>query len=329
MIKPSRVIEIELSQPLASVTGLEGFGHVRGLVQLYGDPLGWVDVPVKDGECRGDDLAAAILAEQGQRLVARLLAAGVAAGADLERMALPQLLALVGSVPELERRPRVTVALCWPIAEVGVDTGVDTGVDSAGSASGEHAVWAESLAAIANLVLTPERSKFTQPESKQPESARPEQYLEILVVGAPAPPLVADLQYRYLPSAELDLNQLRNLAIAQAQGDIIAFLSPEVRVTPGWLAGLVRAFVEDPSLAAVSGPLVPSKQITASLNLLEQHLLWAQGWERQRCRMAIAPNTTQPKSCSNPVSIPKILPSASPPSWGQTPLRISRAAYLP
>lgn len=249
MMKPSRVIEIELTQTLETITGLEDFGALRALVMLQGCPLGWVHLPVRDGECAVQGLAAAILAEYRPRIVQWLLAQGLAAGLDVGQATLAQLLACASENAEAEvsslPRPSVTVALCWPVSEMKDGC--------------EH--WAKTLAALAQV----EKSS--------------DQDLEILVVGAPAGG--ESDAYRYVASAESDLGQLRNLAIAQAQGDIIAFLAPDIVVRPTWLSTLVQGFVQDPSVAAMSGPLVPGASMQASAHLLERHQLLPQSFDYQ------------------------------------------------
>lgn len=48
----------------------------------------------------------------------------------------------------------------------------------------------------------------------------------------------------------------RNCALAQARGEIVAFLDDDVRAGPGWLAALSAVFA-DPSVLAAGGPLFP------------------------------------------------------------------------
>ncbi len=256
MMKPSRVIEIELTQALETITGLEAFGAVRALVMLQGTPLGWVQVAVREGECAAQDLAAAILAEYRPRILQWLLAQGLGAGLDVGQATLAQLLSCASENARADvsspSRPSVTVALCLPVS----DGPVSDGLVSGGKDSSD--CWSKTLAALAQL------------------EKGPEQDLEILVVGAPA---AGDRDaYRYVASAESDLSRLRNLAIAQAQGDIIAFLAPDIAVRPTWLSTLVQSFVQDPSVAAMSGPLVPWESMQAATHILDRHQLLPQSF---------------------------------------------------
>jgi hypothetical protein len=63
-VQPEKTIDLELSQPLAQVEGLHGYGALHGLVRLHGDPLGYVRVPLHEGRCTGEQLVGAVLSER-------------------------------------------------------------------------------------------------------------------------------------------------------------------------------------------------------------------------------------------------------------------------
>jgi O-antigen biosynthesis protein len=58
--QPIRVLNLELSRPVAELTGLDGYGSARLLVRGHGVPLGFVDVDVRDGVCPADAIRAAV-----------------------------------------------------------------------------------------------------------------------------------------------------------------------------------------------------------------------------------------------------------------------------
>jgi hypothetical protein len=47
--RPIKVVELELSQPLADISGLVGYQALHALVRLHGAPLGWVRLPLANG----------------------------------------------------------------------------------------------------------------------------------------------------------------------------------------------------------------------------------------------------------------------------------------
>ena len=60
---------------------------------------------------------------------------------------------------------------------------------------------------------------------------------------------------RVLREAALGVSHARNRAVAEARGEIIAFIDDDVRVEPGWLAAL-RAPFTDPAVLAAGGPII-------------------------------------------------------------------------
>ena len=59
---------LELARPLPEVSGLTGYQAVRALVRWHGTPLGYINVPVRDGGCSVSALRAAIARMPGGRL---------------------------------------------------------------------------------------------------------------------------------------------------------------------------------------------------------------------------------------------------------------------
>ncbi len=61
---------------------------------------------------------------------------------------------------------------------------------------------------------------------------------------------------RVLSEPRAGVSHARNLAVAEACGEIIAFLDDDVRAEPGWLAAL-RAVFRSPDVLAAGGPILP------------------------------------------------------------------------
>ena len=61
---------------------------------------------------------------------------------------------------------------------------------------------------------------------------------------------------RYLREPKPGLDFARNRAVAEAQGEILAFVNDDAVVDRGWLRGLRKALAENPDAAAITGPVL-------------------------------------------------------------------------
>jgi glycosyltransferase involved in cell wall biosynthesis len=62
---------------------------------------------------------------------------------------------------------------------------------------------------------------------------------------------------RHLPSSSRGLSRARNVGIAHARGEILAFTDDDCLVRSDWVASLARAFAQHPEVAAVTGGSLP------------------------------------------------------------------------
>ena len=62
---------------------------------------------------------------------------------------------------------------------------------------------------------------------------------------------------RHLPSSSRGLSRARNVGIAQARGEILAFTDDDCLVRSDWVASVARAFDRHPEIAAVTGGSLP------------------------------------------------------------------------
>ena len=91
MLNPIKVVDIELSRPLNTLEGLEGYMGVQGLVRLHGKPIGYVKAPITDGRCTATTLSKLILEKHSRTIINRLLQNGLAAGVKSENLRLEDL----------------------------------------------------------------------------------------------------------------------------------------------------------------------------------------------------------------------------------------------
>lgn len=90
---------------------------------------------------------------------------------------------------------------------------------------------------------------------------------------------------RYVREPQPGLDRARNRAIADAQGDILAFTDDDVIVDPRWAAALGAAFAGDPEVMAVTGLVIPSELESDAQVLFERYRSFNRGFERVRAQV--------------------------------------------
>lgn len=66
----------------------------------------------------------------------------------------------------------------------------------------------------------------------------------------------------------------RNLAIGQAEGEIIAFVDDDAVVSTDWVSEIVRVFSEDESVIGVTGPITPLWQTDTAADWVPPEFYW-------------------------------------------------------
>jgi GT2 family glycosyltransferase len=74
---------------------------------------------------------------------------------------------------------------------------------------------------------------------------------------------------RRVPEPRVGLDFARNRALAEARGEVVAYLDDDVAVDRGWLAGLRRAWSENPDAGCVTGNVLPMALDTEAQVLFE------------------------------------------------------------
>ncbi len=249
MLKPIKVIDIEMSRPLVTLEGLDSYRAVKGLVRLHGKPIGSVDVPVIQGRCRAAALGKAILEQHGEAMLGGLLqdylAAPAASGVDA-------LQALLAARPPAspEAAPLVTVAVCTRDRAADISLCLD-------------ALMRLDYPALDILVVD------NAPSTNATERLLREHYTQVRYVSEPRP----------------GLDWARNRAIIEARGEIIAYTDDDVIVDSGWVRALVDVFTENPDVMAVTGLVVPHELETEAQILFEQYNGFGRGFERRWFRV--------------------------------------------
>jgi GT2 family glycosyltransferase len=244
MLSRIKVMDIDLDRPLSDIEGLDGYAALQGLVRIHDTPIGYVKLPVTDGRCAATTLRAASIEHHSWAIMRHLLA---------DALAVPQ---------------RNGAGLIdWPNAAHPVSSGPLPLVTVAVCTRDRTALLAGCLDSLGRLDYPA---------------------LDLLVVdNAPSDPTTARLvgnrypQVRYVCEPRPGLNWARNRAIAEAQGEIIAYTDDDVVVDPGWVKALARVFAQHPEVMAVTGLVVPYELETEAQMWFERYGGFGRGFERQ------------------------------------------------
>ena len=107
------------------------------------------------------------------------------------------------------------------------------------------------------------------------DAVRDDAPLDVLVIeNAPSSPRMQEVcearsGVRYVAEPLVGLDFARNRAIAEARGEVVAFLDDDVIVDRAWLRGLRRAWAENPDAGCVTGLVLPMKLETEAQLLFE------------------------------------------------------------
>jgi GT2 family glycosyltransferase len=246
--RPIKVVEVELSEPLAGYGELAGYAALHALMRLHGAPLGWVKLPLANGRCSAAALSKAILEQHSWPIIRHLVADGLHAPLEPRGLRLEQL--LEQPHPRYDGPyPSVTVAVCT--RERPADL-------------------ARCLAALVRLEY-PHLELLVIDNAPRTEATKQ---------------LVAQYeQVRYVCEPRPGLSWARNRAIAEAGGEVVAFTDDDVVVDAGWVAALGRVFGENAEVMAVTGLVAPLELETESQQLFELNGGFGRGFERQWYRL--------------------------------------------
>lgn len=246
MLYPIKVIDIELSQPIPTIEGLDGYMGVQGLVRLHGVPLGYVKAPISLGKCTAATLSKLILEEHNWAIICQLIRNGLASPDRPTEFTLENLI----NLPPVEFEgewPLVTVAVCTRDRPDDIKL---------------------CLEAIAQLDY-PNLDILVVDNAPTTESTKDliDQYYP---------------QVRYVREPRPGLDWARNRAILEAKGEIIAYTDDDVVVDRGWVKAIALAFSEHPKVMAVTGLVVPYELETEAQVLFEKYGGFGRGFEQQR-----------------------------------------------
>ena len=245
MLYPIKVVDIELSRPIQTVEGLDGYLGLKGLIRLHGVPIGYVNAPVTLGHCTAETLSKLILEQHSWGIICQLLKNGMASPQHPEDLTLENLIGL----------PPVEYSGEWPLVTVAVCTR-DRPEDMK-----------LCLEALSHLDY-PNLDILVVDNAPQTESTK-----ELVETHYPS--------VRYVREPRPGLDWARNRAILEAKGEIIAYTDDDVVVDPDWVKALAQVFTENLEVMAVTGLVVPYELEAESQVLFEMYGGFGRGFERK------------------------------------------------
>ncbi|MGI0493148.1 glycosyltransferase [Alkalinema pantanalense CENA528] len=234
-----KFIDIELSQPLPTLTGLGSYQQVQGLVRLWGEVLGWVWIPVRSGICSAAAIAEAIFPKYARPVSQKLLA---------QRLLRPT----VGS---------------WRVADWLDENGLLQ--DRSDRQTPASQPWPSLTVVVPVLPEEADRAteglQFLQQAVQQAIATMPTAELTVIIVEiTPCNDRLQSLirtdypSFRYRSTDNPSVNAARNLALQESQGEIVAFTTPLAQVDRAWLTTIVQSFIQHPNLSLLTGLVVPT-----------------------------------------------------------------------
>jgi glycosyltransferase involved in cell wall biosynthesis len=256
--EPIRLLEVELSEPLLAIEATDpktsqAYRRARLLVRLHTRPLGLVDVEMDERGLQPSEYAGAIWQRLGGAINAHLRGDGLREAADLG----PEGLAPTQPPACLKERHRLLAEA--PFVSVIVCTRDRT----------------EQLQGCLRSLL----------ELDYPD------YEVVVVDNAPKAEDTAELfrrtyanhpHIRYVREDRPGLSWARNCGLRHARGEIVAFTDDDVIADRHWLAAVATAFQAAPSVACVTGQVLPAELETEAQVRFEQFGGFSKGRGFQR-----------------------------------------------
>jgi GT2 family glycosyltransferase len=240
---PGVVGDIELSQQLPDLSAHDPIGRRVGqaclLVRLFSEPLGLLTLDLPDGGLPARELGAAIEERYGPAIRERVSAGGGDPSLSIvDGVVLPGESPFLASRAEILRTaPPITVVVCTRERP-------------------------DALATCLESLLLQEYPKFRiLVADNAPATDATEQVVRAAARRGPI---------EYLRAPIPGLSHARNVAVAAAPREILAWIDDDEVADPHWLAEIARALHEHPEADVVSGVIVPAELETVAQVWFEQ-----------------------------------------------------------
>lgn len=266
---PTRIVEIELNQPLSDLPALKDltgqpYRKALCLARLHSQPLGIAEIALDNGTLSAQTLAHRIWQALGEQVNSHLQQDGLA-----------------------------------PISKLG-EQGISTSATPACLEKRAHFLARAPFASV--IVATRNRPELLQRCLQALLALRYPHYEIIIVDNAPSTSATADLieqsyqhisQVRYVREDCPGLSHARNRGIQEARGEILAITDDDVVVDSNWLLELAQGFEgskaeskaeskeESEKIVCVSGLVLPMEIETQAQGWFEQYGGYSKGFTRR------------------------------------------------
>jgi GT2 family glycosyltransferase len=238
---PVRMLDIELTRPLAAVPYDGRHRRLCVLARLHMEPVGVCIVNMGQEGLTSDQLAAALWPEFRELVSKRFAAAG---------LPVPRLLARDGLKADPE---------AWPFVQ-------------------RRLAMLPTAPFISVIICTRDRPDSVKNCLRHLVRQDYPRFEIIVVDNAPTSNAVRafadawheDRPLRYVLESRPGLSWARNAGIAASSGEIVAFLDDDEEPDSQWLAGLACSFAQGADIACVSGMVLPARLDTEAQELFEQ-----------------------------------------------------------
>jgi GT2 family glycosyltransferase len=249
---PTAVRAVDLDQPIGDILlppSLSGQPYASLLVvpRLHGYPLGTLtlDLPDPSG-VPGERLSSAIWDVMAEQIEAHLDADGIVTTNGPK------------SSPPAGAQCHLAPARTGPLASVVINTCAD--VDA-------------TLRCLAAVLALPYEPFEVIVVDNRPAGSR--------VRAAVSERFRDDRRVRVVDETRPGLATARNAGLREAEGELIAVIDDDVVVDPDWLGRAVRRFQDEPSVACVTGLILPAELETRDQVLIERFAAFGKGFSRR------------------------------------------------
>jgi glycosyltransferase involved in cell wall biosynthesis len=249
---PIGLLDIDVSEPIREITGLDRYVGARALIRWRGDPVGSLELPVSQGRIDPAVIRARVVEACGNAILKRALEAAILcghAGCPIEEL-------FEAVRPDPDDMPGISVAICTRDRPDDLMRALDAVRRQAGGVS-----------EILSIDNAPSEGTLRE---------RMESALAEIPGSAPV---------RYIHEPRPGLDWARNRAIQEATCDIIAFTDDDTEADPGWARAIAHAFEADPTAMAVTGLVVPLELETEAQLLFELLGGFGRGYQRRRVQV--------------------------------------------
>jgi GT2 family glycosyltransferase len=248
--KPTKVIALEISQPLRDLVGLDGYERIQVLVRQFGSPIGYVRMPVTGGRCAADSVMKTILEKYPWSIIYGVVDERLRSGPLRNRIRVEEMFGPFAPDDPTRPAPTVTIAVCTRDRTTDLKMCLD---------SLERIEYPElDILVVDNAPATDGTERLLR-----------EHYPSIRYVREPRP----------------GLDWARNRAIIEARGEIVAFADDDTVADPHWVRALADVFSENPDVMGVTGLVVPYEIETEAQYLFERIGGFGRGFDEIRVRI--------------------------------------------